>query len=86
MRSINVQLTGALNGLHTLHEGKPKQDIPKGWKEIGVCRHNIGNAYNPSTLIAYYNTAGDTMYEIYRDSCFYPYVGQLTRPGYRNRK
>ena len=58
-----------------LFKGTPKGTTPKSYACVGVTGHNIGSAYNSTTLTLYKNKAGVLKYEIYRDGCFYPYYG-----------
>ena len=60
-----------------LYKGRPLRDVPKTYKEVKVCSHNIGNMYNPSILTLYRARDGSLRYEIYRDGSFFPYYGKI---------
>lgn len=58
-----------------LYRGKPFSDEPpKRWGNKKIIAHSLGNLYNPSWM-EYYPEVGK--YLIYRDGCFYPYVGRI---------
>jgi len=60
-----------------LYKGHPKGETPKTYKKIKVLGHNIGNLYNPTWLTLYQAKDKSLRYEIYRDGCFYPYIGKF---------
>lgn len=58
-----------------LYKGKPFSDEPpKRWGNKKIIAHSLGNLYNPSWM-EYYPKVNK--YLIYRDGCFYPYVGEI---------
>ncbi len=63
-----------------LGRGRHQSDTPKTYKKVGVFTHNIGNNYNPCWLELYINKQGVYKYSIYRDGCFYPFIGTITLP------
>ena len=72
-----VKLTGHLSGDYLMEKGFTQYEAPKTWQKLGVCGHNIGNNYNPSTLTVWQARDKRLKYEIYRDGNFYSYFGNL---------
>jgi hypothetical protein len=58
-----------------LYKGKPRaENPPKSWGDRMIIMHSLGNLYNPGWM-EYYPKVDK--YLIYRDGCFYPYVGKI---------
>jgi len=83
LRMQKILVSGGLkNGLKfdntevIIYKGKPKGEVPKTYKHIGVLSHNIGNNYN-SSILTIYKAKNGYRYEIYRDGSFYPYYGKI---------
>lgn len=71
---IKLEIDGEIRTA-TLYKGKPYgEDPPERWGKSRILGHNIGNSYNPS-WIEYFPEVNK--YLIYRDGCFYPYVGKI---------
>jgi len=58
-------------------KGIPRREIPKTYKQVGSFCHQFGNSYNSDLGDLYQNRRGDLYYSIYRDGCFWPYVGKM---------
>ena len=68
---------------YLLGKGKPMSDIPKSWKESKIeYVEALASNYNSGLLTIYKVYGNDNItlrYSIYRDGCFYPYCGILTK-------
>jgi hypothetical protein len=65
---------------YAMWKGTPTQDIPESWGErIDIIKaHELSNNYN-SGLVEIYKVKGKLKYSTYRDGCFWPYTGNLTK-------
>ena len=60
-----------------VEKGKPRADAPKSWKLLGTAYHDKGNSYNPSSMRIYKAKDNTFRYALYRDGCFYEFMGKL---------
>jgi hypothetical protein len=73
MNNIEISYKGQTKTYKFVGKAKIRSEVPKSYKELGVCGHNWGNSYNSDIAHLFLNKKKHLILEIYRDGCFNPY-------------
>lgn len=60
-----------------IHKGRPKERLPKSYKEVGYAGHDMRGLVAQRHLTMYRNSRGGLVYKVYIDGCFHPFYGKL---------